>query len=64
MLNKKYIIERYFTKGEFGRFYIANDLENDDNEVLVKISNELTMNKQEYETLQRLNEISDGNDFP
>lgn len=65
LLKDRFLIRSYFTEGEFGRFYIAHDMHNCEHEVIVKISTNLDMNKQEYLMLGHLNQLSpSGLEFP
>lgn len=58
------MIKEFFTKGQFGKFYIAQDTLADakssqnNAEVIVKISKHLEMNKKEYDILGALNKCS------
>ena len=40
--------------GSYGKFYVAEDLQESNRRVLVKISKDLEMNKQEYQILKKL----------
>lgn len=55
LLLKKYLVRSYYSQGSYGKFYKAVDMENGNHEVLLKISKDLSMNKQEYEILKVLN---------
>lgn len=65
LLKDRFIIRSYFTKGQFGTFYLANDMYDGEKQVMVKISLELEMNKKEYMILAHLNLLSkDALHFP
>ena len=58
LLHRRFLIQKYFTKGAFGKFYEALDEKsNNKSSVLIKISTELKMTMREYEVLNDLNKI-------
>jgi hypothetical protein len=50
LLRRYVLLKKFNTSGAFGKFFIAHDLETN-NEVLVKIQTHLEMNSKEYEVL-------------
>ena len=73
LLKDRYLLEAYWTRGQFGKFYLAKDVMKGEadrsdeqcQQLVVKISSNLEMNKKEYMILGRLNQLSpDGQDFP
>jgi hypothetical protein len=41
LLQKRFLVQRYFASGAFGKFYSAIDLKDNQREVLIKLSKEL-----------------------
>tara|TARA_B110000285_G_scaffold228354_1_gene291223 strand:- start:877 stop:1143 length:267 start_codon:yes stop_codon:yes gene_type:complete len=55
VLQKRFILVQEFeSSGQFGRNFIANDILNNNKEVFVKISSNLSMNNKEFQILQNL----------
>lgn len=64
LLQGRFLVQSYFAEGEFGKFYLATDMKNQERDVLIKISSDLLTNKNEFQILLRLNHVSRECEFP
>lgn len=48
LLQGRFLVQSYFAEGEFGKFYLATDMKNQERDVLIKISSDLLTNKNEF----------------
>ena len=56
-LSKRYEVLNKLSEGKFGMVYNARDIKRNNRNVIVKVSKNHEINKDEYETLRQLNKI-------